>query len=74
MATVPAPSKDSNIIAWKAISSTLASPIHSHLQSLFQSHANTITAELLQRFDEVMKVEREEREELKAALKTEMEK
>ena len=74
VATVPAPPKDSNVVALNAISSTLSSPIHDRLQSLFQSHANTITADLLLRFDEVVKVEREKREELKAALKVERDK
>jgi hypothetical protein len=75
IATVPAPPKDSNVVALNTISSPLASPIHSHLHSLLQSHANAVTAELLQRFDEVAKTERNERkEELKEALKVEREK
>jgi hypothetical protein len=75
IATVPAPPKDSNVVAPNTISSILASPIHSRLHSLFQSHADTITADLLLRFDEVVKVEREKREEeLKAALRAEREK
>ena len=42
---------------------------------MLQSHANAITAELLQHFDEVAKTERKERkEELKEALKAEREK
>ena len=42
---------------------------------MFQSHADAITADLLLRFDEVVKVEREKRdEELKAALRAEREK
>jgi hypothetical protein len=85
VATVPAPPKDSNI-ALNTISSLLASPIHTHLHSLFQSHANTITADLFLHFDEVVKAERKEQEEalkverekwekaLKAALKVEREK
>ena len=70
VATVPAPPKDSNV-APNAISSPLASPIHTHLHTLFQSHADTITADLLLRFNEVVKAERKEREE---ALKAEREK
>jgi isoaspartyl peptidase/L-asparaginase-like protein (Ntn-hydrolase superfamily) len=70
---VPAPPKD--IDAPNTISSPLASPIHTHLNSLVQSHVNALTATLLERFDEVMKTERMEREEaLKAALKVEREK
>jgi hypothetical protein len=73
--TVPAPPKDSNVVAPSTISSTLASPIHSRLHDLLQSHTNTITADLLLRFDNVVKVESEKQgEELKAALREEREK
>ena len=68
VATVPTPPNDRN-----AISSTLASPIHSHLNSLFQSHTNAITADLFQCFDEVVESAKKEREELKVALRVERE-
>jgi hypothetical protein len=66
VATIFAPPEDGNVAAPNPLSSALARPIHGHLNSLLQSHIDVITAELLQRCEGMMKVEREKRE---AALK-----
>ena len=75
IATVSAPPKDSNAVVLNTISSTLASLIHSQVHSLLQSHANTITANLFQHFNDIVKAAKNEQEEvLKAALKVERDK
>jgi len=74
IATVPAPPKDSDILAENTISPLLAGPIQSQISSM-QSHVRTIHDSFVQRLEEAVKAERETREEaLKTALKAEREK
>jgi len=71
IATVPAPPKDSDILAQNTISSLLADPIQSQISSMVQAHIRTIHDSFVQRLEEAVKAEREKREE---ALEAEREK
>ena len=68
IATVPAPPKDSDILAQNTISYPLTSPLQSQIGSMLQTHIRNIHQSLIQRIDEAVKTEREKWEE---ALKAE---